>query len=346
MKTVSVGKIILATALALLAALVSPILLASSLSFLAVPVALVCLYAWAGSIPAAVYTLGSLAMFSFMGGNVFMWACFLALFLPAAVAVAAIRAHRSYIVCLRVSITAQIAGLLLGLLVAWLTFRADLVDVAMRYFSDRLKEMPSAMVDQLLTLYGQLGRLPSTGIDFAKGYLTSAERVEAIERFVAAATDGMKVTLPGLLLTSGTATGVINVAAPVWIWARRGDEKGIRRIPLSDWRMSRNSALGLPAAVIAAYILARAGVSGGDAVFFAAWYLLLLLFKLQALGSVSRLLKARGRSRGWRVAVLILLLTLAQDAACLIGAASLYFGTQGVISSYIRKKRKEHEEDE
>ena len=74
--------------------------------------------------------------------------------------------------------------------------------------------------------------------------------------------------------------------------------------------------------------------------------LLLLLFKLQALGSVSRLLKARGRSRGWRVAVLILLLTLAQDAACLIGAASLYFGTQGVISSYIRKKRKEHEEDE
>ena len=347
MKKVSVGRIILATVLALLAAAVSPILLMASLSFLAVPAVLVCLYAWAGTLPAAVYVLGSTAMFSLMGGNVFMWSCFLALFVPAAVALAAIRAHHSYIVCLRVSITAQIAGLLLGLLVAWLHVRADLVDVVMGYLGDRLKEMPSAMMDQILILYGRNGLLPSTGIDFSKQYLDAAERIEAIDRYLSTAADGMKVMLPALLLSSGVASGVIHVAAPVWIWARRGDEKGIRRVPLSEWRMSRNAAIGLPAAVVAAYVLARVGVTGGDAALYAAWYLFLLLLELQALGAVSRRLKARGCGRGLRVVMLILLLTpLFSRAAYLIGAASLYFGSQGVISSYIRKKRKEHEEDE
>lgn len=342
----SILKILAATVLALFLALLTPFTLAASLWFLFAPVAAVWLYAWAGAIPSLAFSAVTVALCYLTGGGMFAGMSVIALVLPALIAIAAIKARKSYVVCMRISVVAQTGAILIALAFAWFMLRANLVDSLLAYFAERLKQFPSAMTDSLFLLYGQGGAFPQSGIDFAKGYLEDAERIRAIDLYVSAVADGLKITLPALILTSGITTGILNVAVPVWIWSRRGDELAVRRVPMSDWRAPKNAAIGLPVCLAIAYILNRTGYPGGDSVYTAVYNIFLLLLELQALGALSRALKRRGMSRGGRVAMLILGITLARYATILIGAYSLYFGSQGVLSTAIRKRLKKHDKEE
>lgn len=340
MRNNSVIKTVGVSLLALVLALLTPLTLVFSLQLLLIPLILVWLYAWAGTVPAALYTAGTLFMCALTGGTGLAVLAAFALFVPPCLTIVMIRLRKSYDTCLKVSIISQTLALMLSVIILWMVTGRSAVDLFMDFFAERLREIPSAFTEQMFLVYGQLGLFAggANGIDFAKGYLTSQEYLQVIDMFCATTGDGLKTLLPALILTNGITSGLIDVALPVWIYANRGDDLGSRRLPMSEWHVPRNAAIGLPVCLILSYIMYRTGMASGYAVFEAIKELCLLLLSIQGAGSLSRSLKRSGSSRAKRIILISLLLLFARLASYIIGFCSLYLGSQGIITSYLKKK--------
>lgn len=345
MRKNSIGKIIGGSVLALFLGLIGPLTLAAASPI--VGVAATWLYAWAGIVPAAIFALVSSAITYMMGGSLLCGGYVLAVLVPACLALWAIHRKMDYKLCMRVSVFAQLGAVVLALCIAWLTLRADLVDLLMNGMMDWLKRFPSAMTDALLMTYGNAGLFGATtsGIDFAKGYILQSERILLIEQYGKLAADAYKIALAGMLLTSSVLTGILNVAVPAWIWARRADERGIRRLPVSEWYVPANAAIGLPVCALICYILAYTGYPGGEAAYYAVWELFKLILRLQCLGVFSRAAKKSGASRFMRGLLLLGAMTFAANLASIVGGFSLYLGSQGLITEWVRKRKKNQEGD-
>lgn len=332
--------------LGLLAGLFAPLTLAFATPIIGVVGTI--LYAWAGLAPAVLFGLAGAMTSALLGGRVFVGVFAMAVLLPAGIAIWAIRKKMDYKKCMCVSVFAQTAAFLLALALVWLNVRGNLVDMLVEGLTETLRNLPSDYMDNMLmalagnSLFGQ----SASSVDLAKGYLDAAEREVLIAEYGALIADTYKVGLAGMLLSGCVLTGVVNVAAPVWIWARRGDERGIRRLPMSEWRVDANAAIGLPICAVISYILARTGYPGGEAVWYAVWQLYLLILKFQCMGALSRMGKRGGASPFMRGAMLFMVWTMASGFASFAGAVSLYFGSKGLISESIRKKKKDQEGDQ
>lgn len=333
--------------LGLLAGLVAPLTLAFATPIIGA-VGII-LYAWAGLVPTVLFGLAGAITSSLLGGRVFVGMFAVAVLLPAGIAIWAVRKKMDYKKCMRVSVFVQTAAFLLALALVWLNVRGNLVDMLVEGLTETLRNLPpeymSDYMDNMLmalagnSLFGQ----SASSVDLAKGYLDAAEREVLIAEYGALIADAYKVGLAGMILPGCVLTGVVSVAAPMWIWARRGDERGIRRLPMSEWRVDANAAIGLPVCAVISYILACTGYPGGEAVWYAVWQLYLLILKFQCMGALSRMGKRGGASPFMRGAMLFMVWTMASGFASFAGAVSLYFGSKGLISEFIRKKKKDQE---
>ncbi len=344
----SIGKFIGATLLALLAGVFAPI----SLSF-ATPVFGVIgtvLYAWAGFFPAFVYALVGVMMSFLLGGGVFAAGFALAILVPAGLALACIRRKVDFKKCMRVSVYAQTATIVLALGIAWLAIGRNLIDWWFEQVVAVLKLMPETFFetfDTTLILLLEVGVFgpAASGVDVSTGVLSAADRLILIDEYGRLAVDAYKIQLAGMILTGSMLTGVLNVALPVWIYARRGDERGIRRLPTSEWRVGYNAAIGLPICVAISYVLFRTGYPGGEAVWYAMWELFKLILRFQMLGAVSRAGKKNGASLVSRGVVMFIFMTTLTGPGSFLGGASLYLGSKGIVTEWMKKRQKMNGED-
>lgn len=348
MQKQSIGKILAGSFLALLAGVCTPISIGLATPVLGVAGSF--LYAWAGIVPAALFALTGLLTSYAIGGPVFLLVFCLSILLPAMVTMYWIHRTKGARVCLRVAVLAQAAGVLLSLLVAWLQVRMNLVDWWVETFIGVIKSMPQAFYTQFdtsLLLLMQMGAFGSaaSGIDVASGVLTAADRLTLIDEYGRLAAAAYKVQLPEMLMTGSLLTGVLHAAWPVWIWARRGDERGSCRLPLSEWRVSRNAAIGLPLCALISYVLVQTGYPGGEAVLGAVWGVYTLMLRFQLCGAFSRRGKKFGATMFRRGFLMAMFMTTLSGPGTILGAISLYFGSQGLISTWMRN-RKKHEEEE
>jgi len=247
--------------------------------------------------------------------------------LPAALAVSCIRRKMEYKKCMAASVIGQITASVVAVAAVWLSTHTDITDLLIGLMRSSFSSMPVDFLNQWFN--------PNA----LQGSVFSAEEIEKVlEEFITMLDTVFRIGLPGMLLSNGLLAGVLNVAVPVWVWARSGDERGIRRVPVSEWRLPESAAIGMPICIVLGIIMDYAGVQGGDAVSVAVQMLFRTMLQIQCMGAFSRLAKRSGASLLMRGVLVVGALTFASQVAVYLGAFSLYLGSQGLISTFIRNR--------
>lgn len=344
----SVGVMTAATLLALVFGALQPFTIGLSMAVMCTPVVLCTLYFWAGTLPAAVCAIASLASLEVTYGAGFMWGGFVTMILPAGAGIYLLRSRRGYFTCMQIMSAAQLATLLAIALYLYLSRGESLVDLFIGQFRQWLETMNPALTDLLLSRFSAMGLVDvSVYEQVEKGLSLSAElRQSAIGELLSRMDYSFKLTLPGMMMTSSVLTGVLAIALPTRICVRRGDEPQFSYAPLTEWFIPSGSTIGMICALVTSLALNLTDVSGADSVYAAVSSVVYLLFALQGLAAVARMLKARGWPRGRRAFMLALLVLFVGDGLRLIGAASALFGRQGVVTGWIKKYRDTHDKED
>ena len=329
----SIGKVIIGSVIGLFAGFFGLIMLMTANPMIGVAGAW--LYAWAGPVPAGVFALSGLWISHFIGGGVGACSFALAVLVPLAAAIWCIRRKMAYKKCVAASVGVQGAAAVLALGLVWLSAGMDVVDLLIMRMREAFSMMPYEFLNNLLNPNALSG-----------SFFSAEQLAEALEEYITSLDTIFRIGLSGLLASNCLLTGILNVAVPVWVWARRGDEEmGIRRVPVSEWRVPESAAIGMPVCMIVGIVLEHMGYPGGDAINFAVQMLFQTMLQIQCMGAFSRLAKKSGASMLMRGFLVVGALTFASTIAVYLGAFSLYFGSKGLISTFIRNRRKNHEED-
>lgn len=337
-----------ATVLALVFGAMQPFTIGLSMLVMMTPVVLCTLYFWAGLLPALVGAVASLASLEVAYGAGFMWGGFVTMIVPAAVGAYLLRSRKGYFTSMQIAAGTQLLTLVAVAAYLYLTRGQSLVDLFIERFREWLQAMNPALIDLLLARFSAMGLTSEEVYETVQaGELLSAElRASAMEELFSRLEYSFKLSLPALMLTSSLLTGVLTVALPTRICVRRGDEPEYSYVPLTEWFIPAKTTAGLVCALITCLALVLIDVPGADSVNAAISSVVYLLAAIQGMAAVARALKARGWTRGKRVAVLVLLYLFATNALRLIGAASALFGRRGACTGWIKKYKDMHDKED
>ena len=135
------------------------------------------------------------------------------------------------------------------------------------------------------------------------------------------------------------------VAWPNWILHRRGQGTEESYATLDRWRLSHGVIVGMLALFAFSFVLAYAGMPNGEAVYATVGSLFEVCFLIQGAGSLSRLLKRWGWT-GWKHNVVVALaVTVFSFGFVFYGCASALFGSQGVVTEYLRRRQNKNNSD-
>ena len=337
-----------ATVLALVYGALQPFTVALSMLVMITPVVLCTLYFWAGLLPALVCAVASLASLEMIWGASFMWGGFAVMIIPAAVGVYLLRSRRGYFTSMQIMACTQLLTLVAAAVYLYLTRGQSLVDLFIGRYREWLEAMNPALSDLVLAQSSAVGLVSDKVYKAVQAgeSLTAELRASAMEELFSKLEYSFKLSLPAMMLTSSLLTGVLAVALPTRICVRRGDEPEYSYVPLTEWFLPAKTTAGLACALVTGLALTLAGVPGGDAVNAAVSAVVYLLATLQGMAAVARALKARGWTRGKRVAVLVLLYIFAVYALRLIGIASALIGRNGALTSWLKKYRNSNDKED
>lgn len=348
MKRRSVGTMVGATILALVFGAIQPFTVALSTLVTITPVVLCTLYFWAGTLPALVGAVASLASLEMSWGAGMMWGGFVVMIIPAAVGIYLLRSRRGYFTSMRIMACTQLLTLVAAAVYLYLSRGQSLVDLFIGHYREWFSALPTVLSDALLEQLSAMGMVTDKVYKAVQAgeTLTEELRAQALDELFSKLEYSFKLGLPATMLTSSLLTGVLAVALPTRICVRRGDEPEFSYVPLTEWFIPAKTTAGLACALVTGLVLALAGVPGGDAVNTAVSSVVYLLATLQGMGAVARALKARGWTRGKRAAVLVLLCIFVVDALRLIGIGSALFGRNGALTHWLKKFRDSNDKED
>jgi hypothetical protein len=230
----------------------------------------------------------------------------------------------------------QFGALAVLVMSAWLLVRQDLVDVLLDYCRAVLERQPETPL--MLNTMGQLGLFGrQTGLDFTR-VLTRIQQSALLDKLYVLYKSELQLMLARIILYAGLLAGALSYWLSARILAKKGAEPPVSYAHPRDWFLPPHLILGPPACMLVCYLCWKMGLPGADAVFYAMEGLCMLVFTVQGIGAVDRLLFGRGASPRIRQAVLIVAAMVAQIVLALIGAASVLLGRKGLISTRIRKR--------
>lgn len=325
-------------------ALLAPALLAMFLStvlaspFVLLPtVAAAMLGAWAGWPALAASSVSCLAAgFSLGGGAAALVAAEIVLLPAWGIYMILARRPRFYEGVAQ-SAFLQLGALLVLLAGAWLVVRQDLA----LYFASQLRQLAQGMSwDYFQAMYAAVNQVTGgAAVDFAA--LGEAGREAFLDEWFALYTGQLQQSLPQILMCSGLLTGALAYWLSARILARRSDDPPVSYAHPRDWRLVGHLIVGPPVCALICYIAYQSGMEGADAAYLAIMGLNSLLFTVQGIGALDRMLFKAGASTGKRGVILVVMVLVAQLALPLIGVASALFGSKGLISQWLKKRGKD-----
>lgn len=338
MQTFSKGRLIAGCAVGVACGLMLPLLMMASVWAMPVAVVFAFLWVWAGWPAVAVGAVSvALAGFKFLGWGFSL--AFLYLALPGVLAAVLTGLRKPFFSAVRLSVAAQWFAYISLTVAIWLFFRRNLVDVLTGALEDMFRDLPGYLQHYLILQMGQMGLFGSnTGINFSKAILTDVQLQTLISHLIYNINEGLKLSLPAFVLTSGATTGALSYGLAAWVRVRRGDDPIVPFVKPEGWRLSANLVIGPPALALVCLILGRMGVLGAQEAYIAMISLARLLFSVQAMGVIDRRTKAAGMTPGKRAALIILAMVFAQALMPFIGIYSALFGSKGLISGILQKK--------
>lgn len=326
--------------------LCSPMMLSTMMLLMTVPVAAACLDAFAGPLPAAVCVIAGLAQTGSSFGPRAAIGFGVIFLIPLGVAKYCAHRRMPYFRSMWIAAGAQLAGLLAVALYLYLRFDMGVADLLMSTLSAAKDVLPAEYQDVLLQSFASFGLLSEELTEAVlKGALTAAQREEAFALLFERLEYLFKLALPSFLLTSSLLTGVAIVALPTRIHVRRGDEPAYPHVPLHEWFVPASTVGGLFLALLTSYVILWAGVQGADSAVTAIRSTVYMVFMLQGAAALDRVFRARGWSRGGRVAGLAAMALLMFYPLRILGALSMLFGRRGAVTLWLKKRQEENDDD-
>ena len=354
----SASRVALGLGLAFLGAMVAPWMLVFSGLFLWPPLLISVLFAWTGLLPAVVCAflmllspvLYGAMMVGISGAPQYMWmvieqgmpALFgsaawmlgagLMLVLPGIGTIFLLSRRMPFARAVGIGIAGQLALLLLGVVALRGLIGADLIEALVSWLKGAIEEMPGRVIGQLLQMMGRSGVFgTSTGINFDKWILTSAERAQLLDLIYLSIDRVLRLNLVSMMIQSGTTTGLLSYAMAARICVSRGDEPQIPYLPLHAWRLRMDVIIGLPVVALACAIANYAGVPGMDSGYAAMRGLCSLAFAVQGAAAVSRRLRQGGTSPKRRTLMISVLVVLGGPLLSVLGIWSAMLGSRGLL---------------
>ena len=298
-----------------------------------------------GWLPAALYLAASVGSVGWLFGAGVAGATALLVAAPSAVVIAMLWRRASFAARLKGAVGAQLAAFLILICALYFQAQRDLISVLIEFVNGWIESLPASLrlvLAQQFALSGLItGDTAQKAID---GSLRTMEVLGALRQSIEMQGNLMRLRLPGLLLSSGLLTGVLAVALPNCVCARRGDE--IDYVPFSDWHMPRQVTIGALVCLAAAGALLLFKVDGAEAV----WNAIIIaggtLCVVIGASALDRRMKAAGRGKAFRAIMIGLGVILVQGLVMLCGVYSALLGSQGLISGFIRRKTDEHNGEE
>lgn len=338
MQTFSKGRLIVGSAIGVACGLTVPLLLMASAWVMPVSVLFAFLWVWAGW-PTVIVAAVSVALagYKFLGWGFSL--AFVYLALPGIAAAVLTGFRKPFYRAVTLSVAAQWFAYISLTVAMWLFFRQNLVDVLTGALEGMFRELPGYLQHYLVLQMGQMGFFgANTGINFSNAILTDAQLQSLIAHLLYMINEGLKLSMPAYVLTSGATTGALSYAVAAWVRVRRGDDPAVPFVKPEGWRLNANLIIGPPALALACLVLGQMGVLGAEEAYIAMISLARMLFSVQAVGVVDRRMKAAGMAPGKRAALVVLALVFAQTLMPFVGMYSALFGSKGLISERIRKK--------
>lgn len=344
LNTKSVGKTLGFCALGAFLGFLQPMGLAMTMAVAAGAVLAALLYAAAGAWP--VFSMAATAFFTYtalFGSGAAL--CAMVVTMGAAgVAIYMLRARSPFFAQMRATAFAQMLLFLLALTAGRGLMGTDLVDALVDGLRSWANGLSPMMADLMLSQFALSGMVDAGVYEaIAAGEFTDAARSEALVYLFDRMSVLLKLTLPGMLLSSSVLTGVLATSMPRLICARRGDEPTMPYRPVSEWFLPGRATGGLLLCLAVSFILNAAGMNGGDSIFSAVLTLCYTAAAIQGVAALSRRLKANGVKRSTRVILILAGVLLLLFFVRIYGMASALFGRNGLISGYVRRKHEEHD---
>ena len=302
-------------------------------------------FAWGGWLPAALYLAASVGGVGWLFGAGVAGAAALLVAAPAAVVIAMLWRRASFAARLKGAIGAQLAAFLILICALYFQAQRDLISVLIEFVNGWIESLPASLRLVLAQQFALSGLITGdTAQKAIEGSLRTMEVLGALKESIEIQGNLMRLRLPGLLLSSGLLTGVLAVALPNCVCARRGDE--IDYVPFSDWHMPRQVTIGALVCLAAAGALLLFKVDGAEAV----WNAIIIAGGTGSViigaAALDRRMKAAGRGKAFRVILIGLGVVFVQGLIMICGVYSALLGGQGLISGFIRRKRDEHNGEE
>lgn len=349
----SLKSILLASLAAVLVVLAQPSVFMLSMLICIAPIAISVLYAWGGMIPAAIAsvgTIGSLTWFASISGVVSPALAGLGaaavLVAPGIVGIVLLEKRMGFFKRMMINVGAQLAALLGCVAFIYLGMGVDLVDALTGMMRTSVEFLPQEVIEYLLNMYYLSGMLTEESIaELSGGVLLYADVLKIFDQVFELANYQMKQVMPAMLINSGLISGVLTTVLPSQICVRRGDEPQVPHVPLHEWFLPARAVGLIAVGLITGVALQYMNIDGAIGVTAVFSQLAGTLLIIQGMASITRRFREAGASKTARIVLLTLALLFASTFLQIVGAASALMGRKGVISTWMRKRMEEMDEN-
>lgn len=332
--------------IALVFAILAPLVTALSGIVFIYPVLAVVLYACCGIAPAAVSILANVLAFDLYFGLPGALCAVVAFALPSAFMIRYVKWARPFRDQVLGSVVAQVLGMLAALVVLRLYIGKDILTALTDILRTQFHLLEPGIVDMLLgTIYkieGIIGTNAITQEQLAAGMLDAAQREGYIAAFLNELRNIAATQLPGMLLASSVLTGLSASFLSSRILRRNENREGCY-VPIAQWFTPWKITASLLILLAISYVLVLAKVRSSDVIYSTIIRLAFLVFRVQTCISLERRMQARGFRPFIRVLLIALVELILIDAAIVYGMLSAMTGSTGMLKQLRERKNQKSE---
>ncbi len=349
----SVKGVLLAALLAILVVLIQPSFFMVSMLVCIAPIAISLLYAWAGWVPAGIVSVGtiaSLAWFASISGAVNPAlagiGAALVLVVPGVVSIVLMEKRMGFFLRMAIAAGVQTAALLGCVAFIYLGMGIDLVDALTGMMRTTVEFMPQEMIEQFLNMYYMSGMLTQESVEeLTGGVLLWSDVMKIFDQVFELTNYQLKQVMPAMLINSGLISGVLMTALPSAVARRRGFEPAVPHVPVHEWFLPARAAGGLTVCMATGFVLNLMNIEGASGVLIVFTQAVSTLCIIQGIAAMTRRFRESGAGRGVRIGLTAAAVIFAAQFMEMVGMASALFGRRGAVSTWMRNKMKEMEEN-
>lgn len=348
----SVGRVLLAVLAALFVVMIQPAIFMTSMLICIAPIAIALLYAWGGWIPAGVASVGtiaSLVQFAGLAGvNQALAGLGAALVLvaPGIVSIVLMEKRMSFFKRMAIAVGVQTAALLGCVAFIYLGLGLDLVDLLTGMMRTSVEYMPEEMLRGMLSVYNQNGMLTAESVqELSGGIVLHADVMKVFDQVFELVNYQLKQIMPAMLINSGLISGVLMTAFPAMAARRRGYEPEVPYVPVHEWFLPSRAVGGMTVCMVVSLVLTGMEVEGAAGMMAVFSLIINTLCIIQGVAAILRLFKKSGAGKGARIGLTTAAVLFASQFMVMVGMASALFGRKGAVSTWMKNKMKEIEEN-